>query len=513
MEDLLSVLIVDDELPIRQESKMFKWEKWETVLIGEAENGEDALEFCREYTPDLVITDITMPRMNGIEFFKKLKKEFPCTQVIILTCHSDFDYAQKALRLGAVDYITKVMMEEEELAEALEKARVSIEKRSCELKGEEEALRCEKTQIIREILYSQSNQEQQGTVDSLFIKLKSKGFEIPFPSRTIMLFINTNPQDWLFIRDEIANLLYNYPQDFKWLLTGIGQYLLFFEEGNNIKTIQIKLLNLIKYLNEKTEMELSFIQKQIDIYAAISNVIDSPSDYKFAFEKLRLWNKVRFYQDEKVVYWGYPNISQALSKKDILEIERKMRAVYWDKDNLVEFIKNDFINWARVNQADSSELKNLVIEWRGEWHRKLKYGGNVENFAKQVYQSINLLELVSIMILDIKAEKEERNYRPEIREARNIILEEYHKPITLSSVAEEVGLSSNYLSRLFTEEVGESFNDMITRLRLEKACHLLKNTNMKIYQVAEGVGIASYRYFSVMFRNNIGVTPSEYRKG
>ncbi len=69
MEDLLSVLIVDDELPIRQELKMFKWEQWETVLIGEAENGEDALEFCREYIPDIVITDITMPRMDGIEFF------------------------------------------------------------------------------------------------------------------------------------------------------------------------------------------------------------------------------------------------------------------------------------------------------------------------------------------------------------------------------------------------------------------------------------------------------------
>lgn len=115
----LNVMVVDDELPLRQELRLFPWIEHGFELMGEAENGQEALSLCRRLKPDIVITDITMPVMDGLAFFRILKEELPVTQVILLTCHSDFEYAREALRLGAVEYLLKVTMDPSELLNAL----------------------------------------------------------------------------------------------------------------------------------------------------------------------------------------------------------------------------------------------------------------------------------------------------------------------------------------------------------------------------------------------------------
>lgn len=106
----------------------------------------------------------------------------------------------------------------------------------------------------------------------------------------------------------------------------------------------------------------------------------------------------------------------------------------------------------------------------------------------------------------------ETKYRYEIRTAIDIIEKSFCEQITLSSVAHIVGLSPNYLSRIFREEFGKSFNEFIIELRIEKAIQLLETSNLKVYEVAEAIGIPSYRYFSVLFRKRTGLTPKEYRK-
>lgn len=255
------VLIIDDELPLRQELRSMPWSSFGAELVGEAENGEEALELCVALEPDLVISDITMPIMDGLELFRHVKKRFSHIQFVLLTCHSDFHYAQEALKLGALDYFTKLSFDEEDMKTAVEKARAAIR---------------------REVDLKQYEQER--------------------------------------MRRELAN---------------------------------------------------------------------PPKPGK----------------------------------------------------------------------------------------------------------------------------SDERKIRKEVQLAQRIIEIKLGEPITLTSVSEEVGLSSYYLSRLFREETGESFNDYVTRLRMEKAVNLLQNTQLKVYEVAEQVGIPSYRYFSQLFRNWTGVAPTDYKKG
>lgn len=119
------VLVVDDELPLRQELRLFPWKEHGFELMGEAENGEEALLLCRRIKPEIVITDITMPVMGGLELLRMLKEELPEAKVILLTCHSDFEYAREALRFGAVEYLLKVTLEPEELLNALRNAKAA----------------------------------------------------------------------------------------------------------------------------------------------------------------------------------------------------------------------------------------------------------------------------------------------------------------------------------------------------------------------------------------------------
>lgn len=122
---IMKVVLVDDELPLRQELRLFPWSEHGYELAGEAENGEEALQLCRKVKPQIVITDITMPVMNGLDLLRNLREEFASIKVILLTCHSDFEYAREALRFGAVEYLLKVTMEPEELLHALSLARTA----------------------------------------------------------------------------------------------------------------------------------------------------------------------------------------------------------------------------------------------------------------------------------------------------------------------------------------------------------------------------------------------------
>ncbi|MCD9023775.1 response regulator transcription factor [Cohnella silvisoli] len=117
------VMIVDDEVPIRESLRMFPWVQYGFDLVGEARHGEEALEISGRLKPAIVVTDIVMPIMDGLRLTRLLKERQPELQVILLTCHSEFDYAREALALGASDYLVKGAFRDQDLLEALNKAQ------------------------------------------------------------------------------------------------------------------------------------------------------------------------------------------------------------------------------------------------------------------------------------------------------------------------------------------------------------------------------------------------------
>ncbi|WP_372663153.1 response regulator [Cohnella sp.] len=119
----IKVIVVDDEVPIRENLRLFSWSLHDFELVGEARHGQEALEMCHSRLPDIIVTDIMMPVMDGLQLTRKLKEWRQDIQIIMLTCHSEFDFAREALVLGACDYLLKGTYRDEDLLGALIKAK------------------------------------------------------------------------------------------------------------------------------------------------------------------------------------------------------------------------------------------------------------------------------------------------------------------------------------------------------------------------------------------------------
>ncbi|NQX60026.1 response regulator [Paenibacillus qinlingensis] len=510
MDDhVLSVLIVDDEILIRQELQMFDWESRGSVLVGEASNGEEALAFCRKYVPDVIITDITMPVMNGLALIRTLKKEFPQIQVVILSCHSDFEYAREALKLGAIGYVVKVMMDDSELEQALVEARRSIEKEKSYSTKKKEEDRWNQSKLLGQLL------NHNDSTMLLYTSLADNGLPIVFPLQIVRFYVEAKHGDWLFVDREVRHVLGSYDQDFAWVPVDIGEHFVYF--GHQSKD-RMPIMQTIEAVISDMHHRLKSIHLHkpecIHIYASISDDVEKPEQFNQAFQEMNLWKNDYFYNSSNRVFLGKPEGTHAIEPKALAVIEEKMKKVIWNQAGLSTFIEGDFLNWAREHRIMPNELKKLVHKWHVLWNEELGDSNDDVILSQHTYQTVTLDEMIAALIHDIYINfGKENKYRPEIRLVMKIIREKISQPLSLSSVAEQVGFSSPYLSRLFSEEVGESFNDYVTRLRMEKAAFLLKNMNLKVYEVAEQVGIPSYRYFSIVFRNWMGVTPLEFKKG
>lgn len=127
MSNLLTLFVLDDEAPIREEIKSIDWSCVQATVIGESANGKDALKKCRQLCPDIVIADIEMPLMNGLEFAEELKKTNTAAQIIFLTSHTNFYYAQKGIQLGVLGYVIKSLCMEQDLFPLIEKAAQNLQ--------------------------------------------------------------------------------------------------------------------------------------------------------------------------------------------------------------------------------------------------------------------------------------------------------------------------------------------------------------------------------------------------
>lgn len=502
--EILSVLIVDDELPIRQELRMFEWEKHGGVLVGEAEDGQEALDFFREYQPDVLITDITMPVMDGFELFKRINREFPQTQVILLTCHSDFHYARQALQLGALDYLVKATLDDQELEGALDKAKKARNREQSLLKYTRETTRWQQTKLLKQMMKSL----QEFDLTQL---------QIPVPSLLTILSVDTGPEDRLFVERQIQASLEKLEQriepSFRWIPMRADEYGLFFKQDDH-HVIQSSLQNIVTEVNKDLDENLSFVSNEVHIHVRIFGEVQDSKGITNAFKAIGHMRDNRFYDHEYLITESPVRPCTPLSREMATEIEAQMNKVRWNLEALSTFIQNEFCQWAIQHRVVPKDLKKLVAKWQMQWLQEWGVGWSETQDSQAVMQSSRLIDLIDTLVHEVERKRRRGSHiRIEILDAKKVIQERLSEPITLSSIAEKVGLSAPYFSRLFREQVGESFNQYVTRVRMEKAVHLLQTTNMKVYEIADDVGIPSYRYFSVIFRQWTGVTPTEFKKG
>ncbi|HHV97834.1 MAG TPA: response regulator [Clostridiaceae bacterium] len=483
--DLFKLVVIDDDLPIREELKRFNWDSLDIEFAGEAENGYTGLNLCRKERPDIIFLDIIMPVMDGLEMLKFIKDELPESQVVILTCHKDYKYMREALKMGVSDYILKTNLEDEEIISVIKRVKENLLNFRSESKKDDIKNKLKSSTVFREFLTT----NQDIPINNLP--------PLKFPCIPIIILTNI---------PTFTSKIYNY---------------LFESEFNKYHWFILDTSRTVMIIEDYTPAEY---KKNIGIlYKNISEILEHASlfiiqgkisqnhyELRYSYNIAKTCEKLIFYkEDGGIIDYDSKTFNQ-LNENMQNDLKSKISLALKSNLPFEKFIKEDFYNWAKNNYIDPCKLKSLIFLILEEWTGKDLDKNNEIFISFMETNCLTLGEFINIILERLSPYVKKQSYRPEVRQAISLIKELMHKPITLSKIANEVGLSPNYLNKLFIDETGMSFKEYLLEQRLNKAKKLLNDTSYKVYEIAEMVGIPNYRYFSFLFKNKTGYSPKEY---
>ncbi len=537
---MYKVLIIDDEPIIRKGLKnIINWKSFNCEVAGEAADGQEGSELIRRVLPEIIITDIRMPEVDGLSMLQEIKDIVPDSKIIILTGYRDFDYVHEALKLGAFEFLLKPS-KIEELTAVISKAvkelkfqkerKEEIDKLCCLFEQNIPALR---EKLLYDVIYEINTNEAE-------IAEKMELYKFPL-TRFVMLMVQNDPDsaestqvsqyDKHLYRFGIINTFHEvFSEDFN--VTGIAlhdegtAFIIVPREGRNagFSTIDRKCA----YLQDIIKNCFGF-----SVTIAVSSEGTGPLQLSVRMKECRTALEHKFYIGSGSIIF-YKDVNSFFRYEDNSLLERLQK-------NLLENIKSG-------NEVSVKEILGDIFAYV----RSLEAPNEVylKNFYRNTVSSINSIK-ASIVAADTDKAPEDRQLSGAYRliekssgmDELNAILEEaaisvvqkvngynnksmklilrtaveylqehYAEQVSLNEVAEHAFVSTYYISRLFRKETGRNFVDYLNEIRIEKAKGLLKDVKYKTYEVAERVGIPDAHYFSRLFKKHVGVTPTEFRE-
>lgn len=504
----MKIVIVEDEVRIREGIfKLLDKLGEEIEIIGEAGNGREGLEICRTKKPDLVITDVQMPEMDGLEMLKALYEEELDIKAIVLSAYSEFEYARTAMKLGVTEYLLKPV-NISDFSTALANIRHQIE----EDKRKKPVAVGTLEQVMRDIIGGRMD------ADDEVAEYLQKNYGI------------TADQKFIILCDYLGNQYEEEMQKEKRELVSS----LSFYEGINYLVLDMeyrKSLVVIVYSYGNAGDFERWIQyrllQKFDASSAVgftecSGLYALPTALNDLFPYMD-WN-ISF---EKDVLISYPKITQVQTSLCVYpqDLEAQMKTAICAADHELEKkLMEKFMDSFHDGKVyDPRQIKECFVRFIWSVIEIAKDVGNTGAYSLQHQKLLDSimnaklrseLELVCENILDILMTREEVSGSETltVRRAKSMIHEFYHTGITLDEISERLGITPEYLGTQFHKETGENFSTYIRNYRISKAKELLVGTGMKLYEIAERVGYADPKYFSKVFRDVTGQLPAEYRK-
>ena len=526
---MYSVFAVDDE-PIVLEGIRSKidWEGSGFTFAGEATDGEIALSMIHEIKPDILITDIKMPFMDGLQLAQAIKQTQPWIKIIILSGHDEFDYAKKAISIGIEDYLLKPFTPEE-LLNSLNKTASHIDKerkQMSDISKLREELKSSEALIKKEFL----NNLVHGSEEMSTVIQKSTELGLNLISRYYKVLISriesrtNNTQN----QQEACSLLNSYS-------TAINEAVSFFHHSNLLVCIfkgstqaelddnSFRAAETISHIATKNEdcMVLTAIGKSVE---HLSQLNISYEDAKSILEANSSSSENRIISSDDLDKGDKDTETALLELKEGDPLVDKLKyAAKGDIQSIIEesmeLIKKNpdqFSVFASYLLVDLIFAVSKLVE---------KLGGNIKELYPEILQRkfiddavsdesrfTKTLEEVLQFALEFRDSKVTGKYADVILKAKRFIEENYADPnTTLTTVAEAVALSPNHFSTIFSQECKTTFIEYLTNVRMENAKRLMRETDMKGYDIAYECGFSDPHYFSYIFKKNTGLSPREYK--
>lgn len=534
---MINVLIVDDEPLVRIGIKSsIDWEGNGLNLVAEAANGAQALEAIKQTHPDIVITDIKMPVMDGIQLIKEIKLNYSGIFSVVLSCHDDFEYVKEAMKYGAVDYFIKTDLDPDGILEILKGLKDKIDKnresnlnKTWDKQIAGEYLTFIKDSFVKDLISGLLPSEREinekikiCNLDCLEEKYILMLVEIDNFSEVKKKYVEKDEKLLQFsIKNMLEELLGKSPNINIFIIDSreyiICQSLEPSEMGkkteDKIVEKAAKVNRIIKdYLNIGVSVGISKLHRTVieikDAYSECRKALE----YKFLKGKGSIinYNDIRLLKEQckaEIIDDALRNKMKFGVKALDLQVCSEILMVlknYLLKSNCIikgNLIKKEYLKIIEL-------FKAFLIEEGLDVNNDLDpYRQILE--AEDVFEVHTILEEYFALSINKVHEDKEDSGRPYIEKALEYINNHYDSDISLNFLAEKVGLNPSYLSRSFSRETGENFIDYLTKVRIEKSKQLLLK-GIKAVEVAEKVGYPNYTYFSKLFKKVVGVNPSEF---
>lgn len=532
----MKVFIVEDDFVVRQGIQCsLEWEEHGLSICGDAANGKQGLELVEKLEPDIIITDIRMPIMDGLEFAERVLDKNPNAKIIILSGYDDFAYAKQAIHLGIYDYLLKPI-DGDELLKCVCKLRDEIleeQKRRKYHENQDILVKSNQTELYDSAMEKLMRYGFLEQKEQVLQELAAVGVNLIDKTYKVLLLVLEN--FLLLTRNHSAKEQRQLIDMVKSIASQVfagGCQTYCFVNSNHHFVILLEYEVVSKlYLEDCYLRLIDRITKEAGFLCSIACGLEKHSieeiylSYQESVQALRchasqIENNVFQYTGESI-----------LDGADFMEIREEEKQLLndiqkYDTDGIQAYINAIFEKavaeqepYEKVNSTCVRLVTQVfsVLDEMGIKFQNSTYSYKDTLLAVQQYHSIkNLKKFVEAFMQAVaecleKAEK--KKYSSVVEQAVNYVKENYMEEISVKSISAELYITPNYFSQIFKSQLGMNFIDYLNEIRIEHAKKLLKNHKLKIYEVAEQSGYQNYKYFNTVFKKYTGYSPKEYRNG
>ena len=526
---MYTVLLADDEEEaIKVIVKKIDWEALGFSVIGSADNGVKALEMVEESQPDVLVTDIKMPYMDGMELSDRVKTAFPATKILLFTGFDEFEYAKEAIHLEVEEYILKPV-NSVELTEVFRQLKIKLDQEISEKRNVETLQKhyLESLPLLQADFYSAL---MEGRIRGDEIDRYLADYQISLEGPLFCcLVIHTSSRQALESIDPLL-LSTSVREQAIERLGERWQVKSFPYLGNTVFIAQLKSENEVSELTDECDRFCKYARRMVGASVTVGigpvcrTVMELPQSYSSA--------------REAVSYRAIYGASRAINMKEIVPQDMATSS-FSDEEELSSLFRTIRIGGEEeVREAVSRYLTSITSQYRSMQHHHIgimELISALYRFAlnndivledkigdvEKMYGSLLDLEPEALekWLLDISLFFREQMIHARSRSTRSLIAraQEYvgsnyaDEELSLDKICAALGVSNSYFSAMFKKETGESFVAYLTDHRMERASRLLIETNEKSYMIARQVGYTDPNYFSYVFKRRFGVSPSKYR--
>ena len=532
---MLKIFLAEDEYVVREGIKNnIDWASHGYEFVGEASDGELALPMIQKLKPDIIITDIKMPFMDGLELSRLIKKEFPWMEIIILSGYAEFDYAKEAIAIGVAHYLNKPISGDELIAE-LDKLSIKVEKSKQERELKEKYARemaenslKERTELFKRMVEGNSS---AGEIIELADRLS---MDISAGAYNVFLFkaISTHHEE-----DEYSTSVVEIYRQFQEVIEGAGA--LIFDHTIEGKAILFKagsreeLEGIMKETIDKI-LDIMKAYDYVNYYGGIGVCVSRLTQIQESYEKASHAYAHRYMTDASGIF-DYADMANEISVSSSEKFNlSSINPSSLDRNRIKEFLRkgseqetvyfvDEFLTGLGENALNSTMFRQYIatdvyfavsafMEERGLDRDEINpfdvAAGDVSDAEKTRAYILKTIKTAA----RARDNQASNKYGDIIDEVRSYIDEHYgDENLSLNTLASRVNFSPNHLSTIFSAQTGETFIKYLTDYRMDKAKELLRCTGKRSVDISVEVGYKDPHYFSYLFKKTQGMTPTQYR--